>query len=157
MARTAPLQTRADLLQQQVAEVMAEGVVDLLEAVEVEQQQRQRRVLASSGEDRLRQPVLQQGAIGQARQPVVQRLVTQGLLGLLALGDVARHHDQAPISLCRVSLMETSRSMLVPSWWRPSHSWTALTIESAVQILSNHVVAVCCCAASGAARCPMEC
>ena len=37
-----PLQPRTDLGQQQVADVMAERVVDVLEAVEVEQQHRHR-------------------------------------------------------------------------------------------------------------------
>ena len=74
------------LAQQQVACGMAPGVVDLLEAVYVHQQQQAVAVCAAA--HGLLQPFVQQGAVGQAGQcVVVSQLVYQGLGGL-ALRDV---------------------------------------------------------------------
>ena len=67
-------QARPHLAQQQVAGVVAERVVDLLEAVEVDQQQRGLLALAA-GHDRLMRAVAQERAVGQAGERVVQRLV----------------------------------------------------------------------------------
>jgi len=80
--------------------VVAEGVVDLLEAVEVEQQQGQRRggdrdagAPRVCGRQRPFQAPQQQGAVGQVGQRIVQGLMFQRLLRPLARGDVA--HDTA--------------------------------------------------------------
>ena len=79
------LQALGELHQQQVADVVAERVVDLLEAVEVEQQQRQRLAGARRGAQRLGQAVLEQQAVGQPGQRVVHRLMAQP--ALLRLGE----------------------------------------------------------------------
>jgi len=76
------LQSAADLDQQPIAVVVTEGVVDLLEPVQVEHGQRRRDQLAVGVSDRLADTVVQQGAVGEARKPVVQRLVL--VLGGLA-------------------------------------------------------------------------
>ena len=71
-------QPGADLDQQQVAVLVAEGVVDVLEPVEVEDHDRGA-AGAAVGDlvERGRQLALQRGAVGQAGQRVVQRLVPQ--------------------------------------------------------------------------------
>jgi len=91
---------RGDLAQQRVADVMPERVVDLLEAVEVEEEEGRAagaRVVSRGpvvrGRQRSGQAVEQQGAVGEAGQRVVERLVAQRLLGRGALGHVANIDD----------------------------------------------------------------
>ena len=70
-----------DPLQQEVTGSVAEGVVDLLEVVQVDQQQRSCRRRGSS--DRLTRALLQQQAVGEdaARQPWARwRLAVAGPL-----------------------------------------------------------------------------
>ena len=94
-------QAPADLDQQGVARVVTERVVDVLEAVEIHHGDGQLATLALGDRDGLFDPVAEQGAVRQAGQAVVQRLVLvdlrlaqQGVLGRLALGLVL-HHDDA--------------------------------------------------------------
>jgi hypothetical protein len=63
--------------QQLVAEGVAEAVVDVLEAVEVEQPQRAPALVAGRGQD---EPFLEQPPVGKAGQGVVQRHVPHRLL-----------------------------------------------------------------------------
>jgi hypothetical protein len=76
---------------------VAERVVDELKAVEVEEQHGGaglgRRALGAA--DRLAEPVEEQHAVGQAGQGVVQRVVLEALLGLLAVGHVGLAADDA--------------------------------------------------------------
>ena len=90
------LQTRADLGQQPIADLVTEGVVDVLEAIEIQQQHghllaRPLRVL-----DRLLDPVVEQGAIGQPGQRVVQRHALELGFLELAFGDIAQDRDTDP-------------------------------------------------------------
>jgi hypothetical protein len=62
-----------DLLEQHVTDRVTEGVVDLLEPVEVEQQGR---AVAAAVDEGL-QPVVEQGAVAQAGQGVVSCVVAQ--------------------------------------------------------------------------------
>ena len=96
-----PLQAGTDLLQDHIAVVVAEGVVDLLEAIQVQQQQRERCVLVAAGGDGLLHVPLQEGAIGQPGQQIMRGLVGQLVLGSLALGDIADDagEDAAPIQM----------------------------------------------------------
>ena len=66
---------------------MAEGVVDELEAVEVEEQQRTGRPLALAAGERVREPLLQQPPIGKAGQRV--GLAEHGRRPRIALGIAA--------------------------------------------------------------------
>ena len=79
---------------------MAEGVVDLLEAVEIHHQDRAAILGPASGAKGLIDPVAKQGAVGEPGERVVQRLVLVELslgherrLGGLLLGDVLDHDD----------------------------------------------------------------
>jgi len=86
-----PPQPRRYLRQQLVAPRVAKGVVDVLKAVEVQQQQRQR-----AGGKRRAEPLVEQRAIGQAGERVVRRLVAQRLLHLPVLGGVQHDPDDTP-------------------------------------------------------------
>jgi hypothetical protein len=81
-ARTTPGQAPANMLQQLVADRMAQGVVDRLEAIEVEEHHRHPMLAALGLSQRLLQAVVQQGAIGQAGQAVMVRDMPDALLGL---------------------------------------------------------------------------
>ncbi|MNT71078.1 hypothetical protein D3C72_2095270 [compost metagenome] len=73
---------------------MAKTVVDVFETVQV---QKQHRTLAfgslGTGEGRL-QAVLEQGAVGQACEWVVVRLVVEFGLGMLEAGYVGKHRNK---------------------------------------------------------------
>ena len=75
------LQARGDLLQQAVARVVPERVVDLLEAVEVDQQQRGGLAAALGRGQRGLHPVVEQRAVGEVGEVVVQGLVAQAARG----------------------------------------------------------------------------
>ena len=74
--------------------MVAEGVVDVLEAVEIHHHQRHRLLVALAQADRLEQPVVEQAPVRKAGQGVMEGLVLQ--FGLLSLpgGDVLDHPDQ---------------------------------------------------------------
>ena len=93
-------QAHRDLLQQHVALVVAQRVVERLEVVQVHAQQRTAGAVAHAAQQRLVQPVLQQLAVGQAGQAVVERQLLDLGLGLLALRDVGvDHQDGARLAL----------------------------------------------------------
>jgi len=73
-----------DFAQQGVADVEAVAVVDLLEAVEVEEEHRQRTVVAAG--DRMAETVMEQHPVGQPGQRIVAGEVVEALLGVLAAG-----------------------------------------------------------------------
>ena len=91
-------QASGDLLQHLVARGVTQAVVDRLEVVEVEEDDRDARVLARSASERVRDPVGEQRAVRQARHGVVERLVRQLLLERGALARVAAvEHDAADV------------------------------------------------------------
>ena len=61
-----------DSAQQLVADGVAQGVVDVPEAIEVEQQDRNHAALAAGAGQLLAEPIVQQGPVGQAGEPIVQ-------------------------------------------------------------------------------------
>ena len=102
-------QALGDLLQQLVALLVAQRVVEHLEVVQVDEHQRAfaRPVIVGQ---RLVQPVQQQLAVGQLGQRIVEGQVLDLFLGRLALGDVAAHRHPMR-ELARLSQTgETSRS-----------------------------------------------
>ena len=78
-----------DRLQQRVAGGMAEKVVDLLEAVEVDAEQRQLAAVRGGHRDLAVELAVEAAAIGQAGQRIVLGEVAQIGFGLLARADVA--------------------------------------------------------------------
>ena len=91
-------QPRSDDAQQLVSGRMPEGVVDELEAVQVDEQQRDLLPLAPGALQRPRQVVLELQAVGQPGQRVVMGQVQQPLFGLLERADIGeqRHVVQGP-------------------------------------------------------------
>ena len=87
-----PRQPRADLLKQQVTVVVAERVVDLLEAVEVEQQQRDPAAGAVGAPDGREGAPAQQLAVRQPGQRIVIGQVAV-VVGLLAQAPRRRRHQ----------------------------------------------------------------
>jgi len=81
-------QPARDLHEHFVADVVPEHVVDLLEAVEVHEERRHPGVPACPHDQRVLDTVTQQPPVGQPRQRVIQRRLTQLLLQLPLLGDV---------------------------------------------------------------------
>ncbi|MCY1427817.1 hypothetical protein D9M71_436800 [compost metagenome] len=82
-------------LQYRVPHRMAEGVVDMLEVVQVKEQQRAAQIVALEQGDLLAQAVHQQGAVGQIGQWIVVGQVADLCLGILQLADIARGQEQA--------------------------------------------------------------
>ena len=78
--------------QELVTDLVPEAVVDRLEAIEIEVEHREQRIAqrAPGALKQVLQPVEEQRAVREIRERIVERLVLQLLLGLLALGDVAR-------------------------------------------------------------------
>ena len=75
-----PAHPRRDALQDAIAGMMPQRVVDRLEAVEVEDQQRERGARAVGDAQRLRETIVQQQAVRQIGQRVVIRQVRETLL-----------------------------------------------------------------------------
>ncbi len=88
------LQAARHFLQQAVAGVVAEGVVDVLEAVEVDEQYRQRLVVAAGLVDGVAQVAVEHRPVRQIGQRVVIGQVLDVVLHFLALGDVAHQRQQ---------------------------------------------------------------
>ena len=82
-------------LQKLVAGGMAVHVVDLLEAVEIDDHQRQLAVLRLHGGDVVLQPVLEGGAVRQPGQRVEMRQEQDALLGGAPLAQIADREDAA--------------------------------------------------------------
>ena len=76
------VQARADLAQEEIAGVVAERVVDLLEPVEVDQEQRGIVPVARARQDRLVGAVAKEASVRKRRERVVARVVG-GTLGVL--------------------------------------------------------------------------
>ena len=85
-----PAQGKGDLDYEPVPRLVAEGVVDRLEVVQVHDEQRPPRPLLGTGPGVPRQLQLEPAAVGQARQGVPGGQVSQRRLGTLVLSDV--HH-----------------------------------------------------------------
>ena len=88
------LEALGDGLQQAVAHGVTETVVDRLEAVEIEEDQRRPALAPRLLEGDL-QPVLEQRPVGQVGQYVVVGLEVRGLAVLLVFGDVPGHGERA--------------------------------------------------------------
>ena len=90
-----PAQPPGDPPQQPVARAVAEGVVDELEVVEVDEQQRDRAARARAAVHAAAQLGLELGAVGQPGQRVEVGQARDLLLGAQALGDVLAGGEDA--------------------------------------------------------------
>ncbi len=84
-----------DLLQQRVADLVAERVIDVLEAVEIDEQRCHLLAGACRLCDRHGQVLGEQVAVRQRGELIVVGEEVQHLLVALALGDVGKHHEVA--------------------------------------------------------------
>ena len=75
--------------------MMAEAVIDVLEAVEIDEMRRKRTIAAPGAGDLAQQPVGQQRAVRQVGERVVVREVIQVIFRALAVGDVERGGEHA--------------------------------------------------------------
>jgi hypothetical protein len=87
-------QAVGDLDQEPVPGGVAEAVVDLLEAVQVQEQHRDRGGVAAGALEGVVDAVFEQGPVGQGGQAVVEGLVGELVFELAAFGDVASVEDQ---------------------------------------------------------------
>ncbi|GEM_PF-2133190 len=95
LAHAAP-DTGTGLDDQLVAHRVAQGVVDFLEMVQVDEDQRHLVLAALGALEHIRQAVVEQEPVGQLGQAVVVGLLPDGIVGDLAFGDVdvrAIHHQ----------------------------------------------------------------
>ena len=76
--------------QQFVAELVAEDVVHALEAIEIDDVQREDAIAAACARDLAAEPVAQERAIGKVGQRIVMGQMQEVALGPLAVGDVER-------------------------------------------------------------------
>jgi hypothetical protein len=101
------LEAAGDLDQEVVAGVVAEAVVDALEAIDVEVQHRERQGvagLALGPPEQVLDPVHEQGPVGQVGERVVQAMALELLGDALVLGDVAgdpEGADDVPVRIAQ--------------------------------------------------------
>ena len=108
-------------------------VVDVFEAVEVEQEDAEHLLIAARREQRLAQAVAEQAAVWQPGQRVVQRLVFQRVGLGLALRDVAKGRDeQVPRAPICIELTTNSSGNRLPFFRLPMVSCAPLTGMSSV-------------------------
>ncbi len=88
-------QALADRAEERVAGAVAQAVVDGLEVVDVDEEDGEAVVAPGEPGQRERQPVLEERAVGEPRQTVVEGLVAELLLQPLAVGHVAAGQDAA--------------------------------------------------------------
>ena len=89
---------------------MPEGVVDLLEAIEIQAQDRGLLSVAGCLSQALLHAIFQQKPVGQPGEQVMVRLVNQLLMHLLPVGDVLHQHKAAFAALgsrCKWDAMST--------------------------------------------------
>ena len=89
-------QARRHFLQHQITGVMPERVVDLLETVEIDQQDREALVIAMRSQDRLLQSIEEQRAVREVGERVVIREVGDALAGQVAFAP-HRRFAQLPV------------------------------------------------------------
>ena len=90
-------QAAGDRAQQLVAAGMAERVVDLLELVEVDEQQRRQLLGTVLGRQQVADLVAEIDPVGQRGQFVVARQMADLGFGVAPLGDVLEQHDCAAL------------------------------------------------------------
>ncbi len=86
-----------NLLQQLVADRMAERIVDGLEAVEVDQLQRDVALAATHGAKQAAELFVELNPVREPREVVIAREIGDALLGAFALGDILKDHHRAAV------------------------------------------------------------
>src|SRR5439155_2450362 len=81
-------QAQRDLLQEQIANVVTERIVDFLESVHIHDEQHQLLSFPMCDRDALTQPVIEQGSVWQTGQRIVKGLIFERILLSPLLGYV---------------------------------------------------------------------
>ncbi|MBK6845955.1 MAG: hypothetical protein IPG88_27435 [Gemmatimonadetes bacterium] len=123
-------QAVADGTQQCVAGVMSEVVVDELEVVEVDEEDRRRFRLATFEGERRHHLLEEERAIGEARQGIVKGLMPKLALQHLSLGHVFDEGDEAPRGLSGSSNEAENRQSMVSPFGRGTLSTTAALVRT---------------------------
>ena len=135
--RTSVRRRFADLDEEAVTDRVAEAVVDRLEVVEVEQQDRQRLAVVTLPLQGVVDAVVEQGPVRQAGHGVVEGLVLQLLLERALLADVAGvQHDAGDVRVGGQVVGGHLDGQPVPFWWwrRASTTfWPALELATKVR------------------------
>src|ERR1035437_4211673 len=112
--------------QHKVANLMAEGVVQCLEIVEIDEQQRPLAMIAGAGGDALAQALHQEAAIGQPGQRIEEGQVSDLLFRQLYVGEIADDRKDAAHAIdlnhrCRheppkdLSVFSSEESLKIPA------------------------------------------
>jgi len=112
----------AHVAQQLIAGGVAKGIIDVLEIVEIEQRHGRQPPVAVRLDHGLLQAVVEDVAIGQDGKRIVMHQKVQALLGLLALGNVARYAEQAGLA---VLAHDRDRVGFQPAWRVPLRPTTS--------------------------------
>src|ERR1039458_8454402 len=83
----------SDRLQQLVTGLMAHGIVDVLESIQVQEEYRQPETAAMGEFDQLLQSMKQERTVRQIRQPIVLGEIPQPVLSRFALRDIREDTD----------------------------------------------------------------
>ena len=86
-------ETAGNIAQELVADGVTEGVIHILESVEVDEEQRIARIVALCGGSNLLEPIGQQKPVGQASQEIMVRHVLDARFVGLGFGDVREGGD----------------------------------------------------------------
>ena len=97
-----PPEQVTQLLQQFVSREVAAGVVDPLEAVQVQEAEGVFAPFLRRAHERVGQAALELGAVHEARQGVVRRLVRQLPRHLSGMGNVSSNQDRPRDCPCRI-------------------------------------------------------
>ena len=125
----APLQPFRHALQQEIAGIVSQGVVDDLEIVEIHEQDRDRAALLARLLQCRVQALLEHDAVGQLGQAVEVREEPDSLFEVLVLGDVAHDHEDFVVRADRharleiqkpaVALLDIMKQLRLPGRQRP--------------------------------------
>ena len=124
--RTKTLDALADLPQHLVAEVVSPAVVDPLEVVEVDVEQPGRVPLGVTELDRVFEPLVEEGAVRQAGQRVVQGELPQLLLRL----PLARDVEEVAVEVERLPVLVDDDHALVAEMDDPAIAGDEAVLEA---------------------------
>ena len=88
------LEPRRNLPQQRVANSVAQSVIDMLEAIEIEQQHRELVAAPAMAQNGVLDPVHDRQSVWQARQNIMVSHERDTLFGLFPLGDIVHDNDE---------------------------------------------------------------
>ena len=113
--------------QQLVARVMPQAVVDRLEPIQIQDEDRGPTPRARGTSERMIDAVAEHGAVRQACERIVERLLRQFLLQELPVGDVACVEHETLDGRVRGLVADDAldRHRHEPSWWRSRYSAVA--------------------------------